>query len=140
MITKVESDSDDDDEKQQTLTTSEKNKNVPFEDKTFPEVAFAVDKAILREVEEMEEKVFTASLQVKVKNCFTVLMYRNWGLSLSSRLHFFMANASLRVVAGLAAELFLEKHRTDFRLISHACPCCFVGLEVAYQSIEGTES
>ena len=35
-------------------------------DKTFPEVAFAVDKAILREVEEMEEKVFTASLQVKV--------------------------------------------------------------------------
>lgn len=32
----------------------------------FPEVAFAVDKAILREVEEMEEKVFQASLQVKV--------------------------------------------------------------------------
>jgi len=40
-------------------------------DKTFPEVAFAVDKAILREVEEMEEKVFTASLQVKVREeCF----------------------------------------------------------------------
>ena len=73
MITKVESDSDDDDEKQQTLTTSEKNKNVPYEDKTFPEVAFAVDKAILREVEEMEEKVFTASLQVKVKNCLQFL-------------------------------------------------------------------
>ena len=73
VITKVESDSDDDDEKQQTLTTSEKNKNVPFEDKTFPEVAFAVDKAILREVEEMEEKVFTASLQVKVKNCLQFL-------------------------------------------------------------------
>lgn len=47
------------------MATSEKNKNFPFEDKTFPEVAFAVDKAILREVEEMEEKVFTASLQVK---------------------------------------------------------------------------
>ena len=73
VITEVESDSDDDDEKLQTSTTSEKNKNVPFEDKTFPEVAFAVDKAILREVEEMEEKVFTASLQVKVKNCLQFL-------------------------------------------------------------------
>ncbi|XP_022779270.1 bromodomain adjacent to zinc finger domain protein 2B-like isoform X4 [Stylophora pistillata] len=63
---RVESDSDDDDdEKLLTVATSEKNKNFPFEDKTFPEVAFAVDKAILREVEEMEEKVFTASLQVK---------------------------------------------------------------------------
>ena len=68
MKTKVESDSDDDDD-DETLAKSamsEKNKDNPFEDKTFPEVAFAVDKAILREVEEMEEKVFTASLQVKV--------------------------------------------------------------------------
>ena len=40
--------------------------DIAIEDKTFPQVAFAVDKAILREVEEMEEKVFTASLQVKV--------------------------------------------------------------------------
>ena len=82
MITKVESDSDDDDEKQQTLTTSEKNKNVPFEDKTFPEVAFAVDKAILREVEEMEEKVFTASLQVKVKNRLQIFLCIQSGASL----------------------------------------------------------
>ena len=82
VITKVESDSDDDDEKQQTLTTSEKNKNVPFEDKTFPEVAFAVDKAILREVEEMEEKVFTASLQVKVKNCLQFFLCIQSGASL----------------------------------------------------------
>ena len=73
-------------------------------------------------------------------------MYPIWGLSLSSYLIFFMANASPRGVAGLAAETFLEtdgrleKHPTDFRLISLAYPCCFVGLEVAYQSIEGTES
>lgn len=84
MITKVESDSDDDDdEKQQTLITSEKNKNVPFSDKTFPKVAFAVDKAILREVEEMEEKVFTASLQVKVRNyCLQFFLCIQSGASL----------------------------------------------------------
>ena len=61
-------DDDDDDEKQQKLANAEKNKDIPIEDKHFPEVAFAVNKAILREVEEMEEKVFTASLQVKVMN------------------------------------------------------------------------
>lgn len=60
----VESDSEDDEEKEKAAS-SESKKDVAFEDKTFPHVAFAVDKAILREVEEMEEKVFTASLQVK---------------------------------------------------------------------------
>lgn len=60
----VESDSDDDEEEQKLANISSK-KDTPFADKTFPHVAFAVDKAILREVEEMEEKVFTASLQVK---------------------------------------------------------------------------
>ena len=65
---KVESDSDDDEEEQKLANISSK-KDTPFADKTFPHVAFAVDKAILREVEEMEEKVFTASLQVKVMIC-----------------------------------------------------------------------
>ena len=62
----VESDSDDDNETPGKSSCSAKNKDSPIEDKMFPEVAFAVDKAILREVEEMEEKVFQASLQVKV--------------------------------------------------------------------------
>ncbi|KAL9966066.1 hypothetical protein ACROYT_G024079 [Oculina patagonica] len=61
----VESDSDDDEETPVESAGTEKNKDNPIEDKMFPEVAFAVNKAILREVEEMEEKVFTASLQVK---------------------------------------------------------------------------
>lgn len=65
MKTEVESDSDDDNETP-GKSCSEKNKNNPIDDRMFPEVAFAVDKAILREVEEMEEKVFQASLQVKV--------------------------------------------------------------------------
>ena len=67
----VESDSDDD-EPLEKSASREANKDIAIEDKTFPEVAFAVDKAILREVEEMEEKVFTASLQVKV-NKLTML-------------------------------------------------------------------
>lgn len=66
MKTEVESDSDDDNETPGKSSCSEKNKNNPIDDRMFPEVAFAVDKAILREVEEMEEKVFQASLQVKV--------------------------------------------------------------------------
>lgn len=50
--------------------TKKQRTDADIDDKTFPEVAFAVDKAILREVEEMEEKVFTASLQVKVSEEF----------------------------------------------------------------------
>ena len=61
----VESDSDDD-EPLERSKKQETDAGMDIGDKTFPEVAFAVDKAILREVEEMEEKVFTASLQVKV--------------------------------------------------------------------------
>ncbi|CAH3184955.1 unnamed protein product, partial [Porites evermanni] len=60
----VESDSDDD-EPLEKSKKQETDADMDIGDKTFPEVAFAVDKAILREVEEMEEKVFTASLQVK---------------------------------------------------------------------------
>lgn len=66
LKTKVESDSDDNEETPTKSASTEKNKDEPIEDKTFPKVAFAVNKAILKEVEEMEEKVFTASLQVKV--------------------------------------------------------------------------
>ena len=62
----MDSDSDDEEEENETSSSNEPRKDTPVEDKTFPHVAFAVDKAILREVEEMEEKVFTASLQIKV--------------------------------------------------------------------------
>lgn len=40
--------------------------NKTMEDKWYPQLAYASDKAILMEVEELEEKVFSASLQVKV--------------------------------------------------------------------------
>ena len=70
LKTKVESDSDDEEETPEKSANIDKNKDNPIDDKMFPEVAFAVNKAILREVEEMEEKVFTASLQVKVSSIF----------------------------------------------------------------------
>ena len=38
------------------------------DDKCFPQVAFSVDKDILIEIEELEEKMFSASLQNKVSN------------------------------------------------------------------------
>jgi len=44
--------------------TEEENKII--EDKWYPQIAYASDKALLLEVEELEEKVFSASLQVKV--------------------------------------------------------------------------
>lgn len=71
----VESDSEDDEEKEKAAS-SESKKDAAFEDKTFPHVAFAVDKAILREVEEMEEKVFTASLQVKVNRQYILTAHK----------------------------------------------------------------
>ena len=37
-----------------------------IEDRSFPQVAFSVDKDILIEIEELEEKMFSASLQNKV--------------------------------------------------------------------------
>ena len=67
-------DSDEDSEDEQSLAAS-KQKNTrdlqaqaqgQFDDNIFPEVAFAINKAILRDVEDLEERVFTASLQVKV--------------------------------------------------------------------------
>ena len=45
-------------------TATDPNKTI--EDKWYPQLAYASDKAILMEVEELEEKVFSASLQVKV--------------------------------------------------------------------------
>lgn len=41
---------------------------VPIVDKWYTQVAFACDKATLIEIEELEEKIFSASLQVKVRN------------------------------------------------------------------------
>lgn len=57
----ADSDSDSDDE-----TEESKKKNVQQTNDTwFPAAEFAVNKSILKEVEELEEKVFAASLQVK---------------------------------------------------------------------------
>jgi len=44
-------------------TSTDTNKSI--QDKWYPQLAYASDKAILIEVEELEEKVFSASLQVK---------------------------------------------------------------------------
>ena len=46
-------------------TATDANKSI--QDKWYPQLAYASDKAILIEVEELEEKVFSASLQVKVE-------------------------------------------------------------------------
>ena len=60
-------DDDSDDEKTDKSSALQSGDSNPIEDKEFAEVAFAINKAILKEVEEMEEKVFAASLQVKVR-------------------------------------------------------------------------
>lgn len=57
MKIEVESDFDDDNEILGKLCF-EKNKNNFIDDRMFFEVVFVVDKVILREVEEIEEKVF----------------------------------------------------------------------------------
>ena len=49
-------------EKQKGSKTAPQGK---IEDRTFPLVAFSVDKDILIEIEELEEKMFSASLQNK---------------------------------------------------------------------------
>ena len=45
--------------------------NKSIEDKWYPQIAYASDKAILMEVEDLEEKVFSASLQVKVSDLWS---------------------------------------------------------------------
>lgn len=57
----TDSDSDSDDETEE----SKKKKPQETHDTWFPAAEFAVNKSILKEVEELEEKVFAASLQVK---------------------------------------------------------------------------
>lgn len=60
-----ESDSESEDETDDENEGKSKNTQ-PSEDEWYPVQEFAVNKAILKEVEELEEKVFAASLQVKV--------------------------------------------------------------------------
>ena len=86
---KVENDSDDDEGQEKSASTAVKT-DIAIDDKTFPQVAFAVDKAILREVEEMEEKVFTASLQVKVNKhkIFYTIWHGNLKLTANNQLCF----------------------------------------------------
>ena len=67
-------DSDEDSDDERSLAASKQKREQSweaqakglFEDSMFPEVAFAINKGMLREVEDLEERVFTASLQVKV--------------------------------------------------------------------------
>ena len=56
----------DDDIEIKDEVTSNVSKSAPIIDQWYPQLAYASDKAVLIEVEELEEKVFSASLQVKV--------------------------------------------------------------------------
>ncbi|XP_048580130.1 bromodomain adjacent to zinc finger domain protein 2B isoform X2 [Nematostella vectensis] len=56
-----DSETDEEDEK----TEDKLAEGTPVDDNWFPAAEFAVNKAIMKEVEELEEKVFAASLQVK---------------------------------------------------------------------------
>lgn len=58
----MDSDLDDEEEENETSLSNELRKDIFVEDKIFFYVVFVVDKVILREVEEMEEKVFIVSL------------------------------------------------------------------------------
>jgi len=73
LCTTGESDSDSDEEETEGENKDEngptKSKKIqPLDDEWYPVQEFAVNKGILKEVEELEEKVFTASLQVKVSH------------------------------------------------------------------------
>ena len=59
--------STDVDEEDEAKKTDEQDIEMDFTDDWFPDEAFAANKNILIEVEELEEKIFAASLQVKVK-------------------------------------------------------------------------
>ena len=57
---------------------SEDNMEVSFSnriDEDFPEQTFRSEIALLQEIENMEEKIFSASLQVKVTFCIKILSY-----------------------------------------------------------------
>lgn len=53
---------------------SEQSPDAEIVDSWFPDQAFAANKNILIEVEELEEKIFAASLQVKVYLQFPVII------------------------------------------------------------------
>ena len=57
---------EDDNSKEENKYVPQLTSNGAIADQWYPELAYAVDKAILVEVEELEEKVFSASLQSKV--------------------------------------------------------------------------
>ena len=61
----------EDEKIEDSTTATDLNKTI--EDKWYPQLAYASDKAILMEVEELEEKVFSASLQVKVSRTLLYL-------------------------------------------------------------------
>ncbi len=75
FLVSVEHQGEEENKDSETLKSpkKEKNKGVKssppgkIEDKCFPQVAFSVDKDLLMEVEELEEKMFSASLQNKVR-------------------------------------------------------------------------
>lgn len=64
MSTEISSDEEDSQEKAEQTDTTEIN------DSWFPDQAFAANKNVLIEVEELEEKIFAASLQVKARMFF----------------------------------------------------------------------
>ena len=71
MSTETSSDEEEeeDDEKPEATVVTE------IKDRWFPDQAFAANKNVLIEVEELEEKIFAASLQVKVN--ISLLLYNN---------------------------------------------------------------
>ena len=64
-----EDEDDDDDDKPEASVVTE------IKDSWFPDQAFAANKNVLIEVEELEEKIFAASLQVKVN--ISLLLYNS---------------------------------------------------------------
>ena len=55
------------DEEEEAKKCEEPAAEIEVVDTWFPDQAFAANKNILMEVEELEEKIFAASLQVKVR-------------------------------------------------------------------------
>ena len=74
FVVSIQHKDEDEPKEPEPLKSPRKDKNKSFklnppgkiEDKSFPQVAFSTDKDILIEIEELEEKMFSASLQNKV--------------------------------------------------------------------------
>ncbi len=62
----VSTEANSSDEEEENDKTEEQAAEIEVVDVWFPDQAFAANKNILIEVEELEEKIFAASLQVKV--------------------------------------------------------------------------